>query len=206
MAEKGSLIVPRANRGNVIRTAEDVEVIFDVTVSTSWDYKSNVTDRPVESGAVLQDHVKNRPLRVTTQGIITQTPLLAGDDVQPHRDQRAKQALLEARREIRPLTLVTDRVVVDNMMIERLKDDENEPLAHKRLKMTLKRIREAVAQNVEVPADVLAEILKASAGSKTDKGEQSSKDEEDDEETLKEKLSNSSGMKTIFGFFGGGDE
>lgn len=51
------------------------EFQIEVTVGEQHNYKNEVTDYPVENGMNVSDFIRQRPERITIEGIISRTPL-----------------------------------------------------------------------------------------------------------------------------------
>ncbi len=54
---------------------EFVRLLIDVTVSEDHAFESEITDYPVESGGTISDNIRQRPITVSIEGIISNTPL-----------------------------------------------------------------------------------------------------------------------------------
>jgi hypothetical protein len=54
---------------------EPVALVFDAIVSETPEYSATPTQSLVEDGSTISDHVSQKPLRLTVQGIITDTPV-----------------------------------------------------------------------------------------------------------------------------------
>lgn len=51
------------------------EFILDVTLSETHKFSSEVTDYPVENGGSFSDNIRPKPMQLTIEGVITNTPL-----------------------------------------------------------------------------------------------------------------------------------
>ncbi len=49
--------------------------VLDVSLTESHSFETEVTDYPVESGGSISDNIRPKPLKVTIEGIVTNTPL-----------------------------------------------------------------------------------------------------------------------------------
>ena len=66
--------------------------LIDCTVSESHEFESEVSDYPVESGIEISDNIRTKPLRVTLEGIVSNTPF---GSVQAARAARAIDTSLD---------------------------------------------------------------------------------------------------------------
>lgn len=96
---------------------------IDVAVTETHGFESEVTEHPVESGADIADHVRARPIVVTLDSVVSDTPI--GDlaarrstDTLPSREALARLLAIRDARE--PITIETDLRVYDNMVMESL--------------------------------------------------------------------------------------
>lgn len=115
-------------------TRTTVGIVLDALVSEEFSSKCDVTEYPVESGAVIADHVQMRPIELTIQGVITDSPLgyavigniqnlvrsvstLFG---QTSRSIDAFNELLELQKKRIPFTVVTGLRRYENMIMTEL--------------------------------------------------------------------------------------
>jgi len=97
--------------------------LVDVAVSEGHEFPSEVTQHPVETGADLTDHVRNRPIMITLEGVVSDTPigLVANErseDVLPSDEALAKLKEIRNRRE--PVTITTSLGTYENMAMQSL--------------------------------------------------------------------------------------
>lgn len=100
---------------------------IDATVSEQHAYENDVTAFPIERGADVTDHVRLRPVRLSLEGIVSDTPIgvLAGRR-QESADRASRPSLdafdffkeLRARRE--PVSIETHLGTYDDMLCESL--------------------------------------------------------------------------------------
>jgi hypothetical protein len=50
-------------------------LLVDATIKITPEYESEPTELPVESGIDVTDHIRVKPIRITVQGIISETPI-----------------------------------------------------------------------------------------------------------------------------------
>jgi hypothetical protein len=96
---------------------------IDATLSEDHDHDADVTDHPVESGAAITDHVRIRPLVVSLEGIVSDSPI---GDVAFEREEGAAHSadayavllsILESRE---PVSIRTSLATYHNMILQRL--------------------------------------------------------------------------------------
>jgi hypothetical protein len=51
---------------------------LDASISENHEMEAEVTEHPVESGSQVSDNVRRKPLRVTINGIVSNTPIVSG--------------------------------------------------------------------------------------------------------------------------------
>ena len=118
-------------------------ITVDASVSEDHTASSTVTSNPVEEGANVADHVKLEPLRLSIQGVISDTPLdfeilnsLAKGDFKgiaknftsgisavlggTSRSTEQYLALLELRKSREPFQVITGLKVYQNMILTNL--------------------------------------------------------------------------------------
>src|SRR5688572_28114694 len=49
--------------------------LIDVSVKEDHSFESDVTDFPAESGASFSDNIRPKPIRITMEGIVSDTPI-----------------------------------------------------------------------------------------------------------------------------------
>lgn len=125
-----------------------VEFTADLTLEESHERSAEVTENPVESGAVVTDHVITNPERLRLEGFVTDAPaaVFASD---AGRTQGAFETLEQAWREREPLTVVTGRKTYTDMVIVRLDMPRNRP-ASMRFVIELQAVTIVQAQDVAV--------------------------------------------------------
>jgi hypothetical protein len=110
---------------------EDVitQIPIDARVSSNYRFSSDITDFPVESGASITDHIHTRPDEITLEGMVSDSGLVEfpsllglrgdGELQQPgRRRQTAFDAIFRAFTDKTPLTVVTEYLIFDDMVIE----------------------------------------------------------------------------------------
>ena len=103
---------------------------IDVSLSETHDFESEVTEYPVESGSNVADNIRNKPIIVTMEGIVSNTPIGVLDSqtstsaiarssgIFPADD--AYKRLLTIRDNRQPITISTSLDVFDNMVLQSL--------------------------------------------------------------------------------------
>jgi hypothetical protein len=149
------------------------EVSFDVSVSEVYVTNADVTDHPVEKGSNITDHIRARPLALTIEGIISNTPVefLASLRFPPKRAEVGYFTLLELQKQGRLVDVLTSLDKFEKMAIESVeltRDVSSGNIAA--LKLQMKQVRLANSLEVEKPARARAGATpKAKAGLKTAK-------------------------------------
>lgn len=67
-------------------------LLIDVTLSEEHTFESDITDYPVESGGTISDNIRPKPITVTIEGLVTNTPLDPMRTQRGDEDQAAKSA------------------------------------------------------------------------------------------------------------------
>lgn len=146
------------------------EIPLDARVGSSYRFSSEITQYPVESGATITDHVHLRPDEITIEGMVTDTPVnelptvlgLRGDNQAAPagaRTQGAFDALWTVWRNRLPLTVVTEYLVLDDMIIESLEipksPDRGEAIW---FTLTLKKITTVETLTAALPPEIVARL------------------------------------------------
>lgn len=97
--------------------------LIDAAISEEESLESEVTEYPVESGAVITDHVRNKPRRLDLEFVVSDTPIglaaiIRDADVVPSSDARQKLEALRATRQ--PFPVVTGIRTYENMIFTSL--------------------------------------------------------------------------------------
>jgi len=108
--------------------------LIDATVTEGHSFDSEVTAYPVESGADIADNIRAKPLRITLDCVVSDTPL-APAIVNARRGQGLPSAeiynrLLVMRDKREPVTVVTTLAVFKNMALETLSIPRNATDGH----------------------------------------------------------------------------
>lgn len=94
---------------------------IDAALSEEHTFDSEVTEHPVEKGADISDHVRARPIEVTIDGVVSDTPI--GSLAQrrtgvPSSDAFAR--LMQIRDAREPITIQTSLKTFENMILQSL--------------------------------------------------------------------------------------
>jgi hypothetical protein len=97
--------------------------LIDAAISEEESLDADVTEYPVESGAVITDHVRNRPRKLDLEFVVSDTPIGAAAgaraaDVVPSSEARQTLEALRATRQ--PFSVVTSVRTYDNMVFTSL--------------------------------------------------------------------------------------
>lgn len=179
---------------NIITSAKSKAVIgtvsLDVSLNEEHSHKASVTKNPVESGAVVSDHVFSEPFALSMTGEISDSPvkLLSGirelvEGRNPGgiigeifygsdktRSNAAYRALVNLKEWREPITIMTGLARYPNMIITGVKVNRSAQIG-KTLNVTItaEQVRIVGTLTATVPASA------AKATKKADKGKQPSK-------------------------------
>jgi hypothetical protein len=97
--------------------------IIDVAVREDHSFDNEVTEHPVEVGSDIVDHVRAKPIMLTLEGIVSDTPIggvadLRSETTLPSRE--AFERLLAIRNARLPVTISTSLRVYTDMVLEAL--------------------------------------------------------------------------------------
>jgi hypothetical protein len=101
--------------------------VIDCAITEEHAFESEVSTYPIETGGDVTDNVRNLPIKVTIEGIVSDTPVgavldrrLADGDLPgfPSDDAYNRLKLIRARRE--PITITTSLATYDNMVLQNL--------------------------------------------------------------------------------------
>lgn len=109
-------------------------LVFDATFKESHSLNLEITDTPVESGVTISDHAYMKPLRVTIEAGVSDTPLAVSDSDQfkseSGRSKRAFVVLKQLQKNAEPFAVQTGLALYNNMLVssievEQTVDSEN---------------------------------------------------------------------------------
>lgn len=111
----------------VVDTATFVMIndfLIDVSISESHEFEAEVTDYPVESGANISDNIRSKPIVITMEGIVSNSPLqpLADFRVPQNADPttEAYKMLIDVRDKREPVTIRTSLGTFTSMALQSL--------------------------------------------------------------------------------------
>jgi hypothetical protein len=99
---------------------------LDAVLSEQHDFESEVTEHPVESGANVSDHIRNKPATLKLECVVSNTPIFQKEVVErmggfrkgsPGRAEDAFATLMRLREEQQPITVATRLKAYSNMAI-----------------------------------------------------------------------------------------
>jgi len=152
---------------------EDVitEIPIDVRLATTHSFSAEVTEYPVEEGAIITDHVHLKPDTLSIEGFVSDSPVnvvpnvmpsLKGDSDTPDRYTRSQDAfdiLQIVFRERTPLTVVDRFQTYEDMIIERLEIPQSPDRSTSLwFTMNLKKISTVETLTAALPPDVVARL------------------------------------------------
>jgi hypothetical protein len=104
--------------------------VIDVSVSEDHNFDSDVTEYPVEQGGAVTDNVRPKPIEVTIEGVVSDTPIGKIADLRDNQGDNgqedflpsvdALQVLLAIRDAREPVTIATSLKTFDNMVMSAL--------------------------------------------------------------------------------------
>lgn len=154
------------------------EIPLDARVESTYRFSAEITQFPVESGATITDHAHLRPDEITLQGMVSDTPVnelptylaLRGDKeyrAAGLRSQNAFDALFVVWRDRLPLTVVTEYMVFDDMLIESFevprRPDQGEAIW---FSATLRKVVTVETLTAALPPEVVARLKRRRSKSK----------------------------------------
>jgi len=99
------------------------DLVIDCLISDNHSFEAEVTDFPVESGSTISDNIRNKPLVVTMECLVSNTPI--GQVVQ-FRDKNedpvdtAYNAMIKIRNARKPVSIRTSLKTYKNMALQSL--------------------------------------------------------------------------------------
>jgi hypothetical protein len=124
---------------------------LDVTVEESHDFSADVTEFPIEGGAVITDHVRLRPRQLNITGFVTDTPLVSVGLSLGRSRAASAFFTLETMWQMRiPFVVVSQLRIYRSMVIEKLSVPKAREQAL-RFSCTMKQIQIVYAQTTMVP-------------------------------------------------------
>src|SRR5215469_8257121 len=148
---------------------------LDAAIAEMHSASNEITDHPVEDGADITDHVRVKPDTVTIEGIISNTPVIAGsarfeggletseengvlvvsgvgaDSLDEARADSAYQQLLKIKEDRLPVVIITELRQYDRMVLERLNVPRDARVGSAlRFSATFREIRTVASQRVQI--------------------------------------------------------
>lgn len=150
---------------------------IDIAEVVEHTYDSEVTEHPVERGADIADHIRERPITLTINGLVSNTPIGAIADRRGDIDARGvlvnrpsddARAWLEAIRAARePIQVVTPTKTYELMILERLSFSEDSQTGDAfRFRSSFKQIQIVTNDRTTVLVTVPQGKAKVNRGSK----------------------------------------
>jgi hypothetical protein len=101
---------------------------IDAAITEDHTFESEVTEHPVETGADITDHARAKPVQISLEGIVSNTPIGAVADLRtegtlPSAEARALMRKIRDDRE--PITIVSTVRVYKNMMLLSLSESRS---------------------------------------------------------------------------------
>lgn len=174
------VIRPPRNHGARLSDGE-TRIVLDATVTEEHRISAEVSDHPLETGAVVSDHVRVRPVEVVLTNVHTVTPTLESQ-LAPDRDREAWRTLRRLAEARVPLTVHTSLEVYRSMVITELSTSQSANVGQSiRPVIRLRQIQTASAELVEIPAELLRDDVEDDAQEGVDSGDRGAEDPDDAE-------------------------
>lgn len=152
------------------------EIPMDARISSTYSFRSEVTQFPVESGAKVTDHVHLQPDVITIEGMVSDSPIVevpntlqlrgdAQETASGSRTQEAFDALWTVWNKRLPLTAVTEYMVYDDMVIEQFDIGKSQDRGPGALWFTATLTKITVVQTLvgTLPPEVVARLKRRRA-------------------------------------------
>lgn len=173
------LIKPPAKHGAKIE-AGSTAVVFDATKSETHEQGAQVPRHPVESGVDVAHQIRPTPFRLKLRGTITATPL-QDDRKEVDRVRKKHEEMLDLVERGEPVRIVTGLKAYDEMAIENYKANRGPDVGQAiDVQLDLSQIRTVETAEVDIPARILGDSVKAGGQSRKDKGQQTGKEAEEE--------------------------
>ena len=158
-------------------------VQFDASLSESHLSEADITDHPVEEGANIADHIRNRPDSIEINGVVTNTPIaylasltakspLTSDlGSVDDRVETAYQELLRIKNTGELVEVITSLRTYKNMVLKSVsvvRDQANGNILNTSVALREMLIANALSVDLPIPAEVVDKV-------KTKKGKKSKK-------------------------------
>src|SRR5690554_5200225 len=165
------LIKPPASHGARIE-AQDTAITFDVTPSETHEQSAQISNHPVETGVDVTDHVRALPFTLNVNARLTATPMGEAEQ-EPDRLRKKHEELLALVQAGTVFRMVTGLKAYEDMVVSTYKAGRSAALGQSLdCTIALQQIRRVQAVEVEIPARILAPVVRPSGQSERDKGEQ----------------------------------
>lgn len=175
-------IIERAPAPWGVTIYSDVGILtFDATLSENHVHSVELTKHPVEEGADISDHARQRPAELTLLNVFTLTPTEEGF-AERDRDRRLYEDLLRIARARQLVSVVTHLGQLDNMMIVEVAtpvgpDDGNAIIPSVRLE----EVFIVRGEKVGIPPEFLAESVRPDVAAREQTGEQTPREATEEE-------------------------
>lgn len=162
-----SLLFRKKGRPNTVGGIE-----LDVTLEEVHGRSAGITDHPIESGSMIQDHITNMPRMLQMTGFVTNSPVAffsvfeAAERVQGTFD--ALEELYDSRQ---PFTVISGFRVYENMAFESLDMPRNREGAL-RFSAQMKQLTIVRSELALIPASQVAPGARDIGASESDAGRQ----------------------------------
>jgi hypothetical protein len=149
---------------------------IDVEVTSEPEYDSIITTHPIEAGSAVADHIRNEPVRITIEGLVSNHPIGGIADRRGERDANgmllfppvddAIAWILAIRARRQPVSITTRRRVYENMGLQSFRPPDGAEYGDA-LKFTATFVQLSVVTNERTVVPV---ARKSGAAKKVDRG------------------------------------
>lgn len=154
------------------------DIEFSVIEADNVNHSVDVTEKPVERGEDIADHIKQKPAKLSISGVIV------GDDA-----SEKLEKLKKYQREGKLLTYV-NRVIYNNVVIENKDTIHDSKTANGyKINMSLKQVRIVIPKEVNVDTSLIKRLQsKKNAGKKQPKEKKGRKPKKMKEKAKKQSI------------------
>lgn len=181
---------------------------LDASISEAHEYESEITEHPVEGGANVADHIRNKPHTLKIEGVVTNTPILQAQDVErlggfakgrTGRAEDAFQALMNLRDRRELVTVATRLKTYESMAIQSISVPRNAKTGDAlRFSITLRHVRIVESRFVSYAKEPRGQ-KKAGLGNKPKNSADEATKERTQSLALKAKNAGVKGWRRFFG-------
>lgn len=142
--------LPVRSTGAILTPDSGVAFALDVSREEVHELSAETTDHPVEEGSDVTDHIRERPFRLTVDGIVSAAPI--GGEIDPRRPIDAWEALVALFEARAPLTVDTGLALYERMVLLRAPANRSAITGGElSVRLEFQQIRTVQSQSVRIP-------------------------------------------------------